>query len=98
MNKEEDFITYEEASILENLVKRYEEDLVKTKHELTKYKRAFNILKKKFDLYLITGKYEMGFDLDGYEERENDLGFTIEMYYGLTKEEYELLEELMKND
>ena len=72
-------------------VKEYEE----LSEKIAKYKRAFEILKEKFNLYLITGKCELGFDLDEYEERENDLGFTIEMCYNLTNEEYELIEELM---
>ena len=68
--------------------------LEKKLDELAKYRRAFEILKEKLEIYL--GKDDYGefsnffMNLDYFA----DVDATIE----LSKEEYELLEELMKDE
>ena len=55
---------------------------------LTKYKRAFEILKEKFDI----GLFKDDFLTDGKYDLYSD------WHIDLTQEEYELLEELMKGE
>ena len=68
----------------------YEEIADKSMKELTKYKRVFDILKDNINMELICADYDFLFEplctLDVYENKK----------IKLTKEEYELLEELMK--
>ena len=61
--------------------------------KLDEYKRAFEILKEK-GVCVLNEKLYVDFE----EYDENDLGFETGYYSYLAKEEYELLEELMKGE
>lgn len=87
MTGKEDLFTYEEVS---RLAKRLEEELNEKDKELAKYKRAFEIFTKDKELSLHKGK-EPILGTDEYK-----LSFVN--WKSLTKEEYELLEELMKSE
>ena len=66
----------------------YQEQYLNVEQKLTKYKRAFKILKGSFEL-------KKGENMNRDTIYLADMGsFEIE----LTKEEYELLEELMKSE
>lgn len=90
MNKEDGLFTYEEVS---RLAKRLEEETIETRCELTKYKRAFEILKEIFDIRFekdAFGDCWIKIFPTTYDDR-HILGEP-------TKEQYELLEELMKGE
>ena len=97
MNREDDLLTYEELS---RLAKRLEEELNEKDKELAKYKRAFEILKD----YSIIPPLE-DFRYSEYtncyfaeiEEYDHDYEDYRTIHYVLEKDEYELLEELMKD-
>lgn len=76
------------------IMKSLKEENEELKNKLTKYKRAFEILKEILSMHKDTS---LNGEVDFYT-----LYFTGELpyecYKRLTKEEYELLEELMKND
>lgn len=84
MNKEDGLFTYEEVS---RLAKRLEEETIDTRQELTKYKRAFEILIKYNEVFDDERDDEIIYYLDG--------GFEP---HRISQEEYELLEELMKGE
>ena len=69
---------------------KIEDDLI----ELTKYKRAFEILKDKYKFKLIKNEELDDEDLNKYKLLDRTTNITI----GLYKEEIELLEELMKGE
>ena len=81
------FVSREEAEKFVKNIKAIVEKNKELKEELTKYKRAFEILKDK-------GIVEI--------EKYTNIGSVIYKAYGneryLEKEEYELLEELMKGE
>lgn len=63
--------------------------------ELTKYKRAFEILKEKFEIEL-----DYGYPDSDYNDMfiSGDTEYTLNGEIQITKEQYELLEELMKGE
>ncbi len=60
---------------------------------LTKYKKAFEVLKEKYKFKLIKNEELDDEDFNKYKLLDRTTNITI----GLYKEEYELLEELMKD-
>lgn len=98
MKKDNDLKVIEETSkIINDIEKGFYEILANNtmricttyEQELTKYKRAFEIFTKDKELTLHKGKCPI-LDIDEYK-----LAFVN--WKSLTKEEYELLEELMKD-
>lgn len=90
MTGKEDLFTYEEVS---RLAKRLEEETIETRCELTKYKKAFEILREK-------GIFEFKDYTNMIFLKPEDYiwnGDIIEeMFINVNEEEYELLEELME--
>ena len=82
MNKEDVLFTYEEVS---RLAKRLEEETIDTRQELTKYKRAFEIL-----------KYNLEITKTNNICNQPIIEVSCNMF--VTPEQGELLEELMKGE
>jgi len=90
MTGKEDLFTYEEVS---RLAKRLEEETIETRCELTKYKRAFEILKEKTGMEV---RPLQEWEKEAYSEKYELISFSNQRF--LKDEEYELLEELMKGE